>query len=152
MPVTRLFRFSLVAAVAMGCSADATTSPQLSAFVHSAAIRACGPADGPAVAIYLTPDPVGATEPSTPYVRVYVSVDQSELTAHPWPIGSTTQAAAWFQPDASTSVAAESGNMIVNSIDSDNTINGSIEIFFPDAGHIQTDFHAKWLTNSVPCV
>jgi hypothetical protein len=151
MSVTRLFRFSLVAAAAMGCSSDAT-SPKLSAFVYAAAVSTCGPADGPAVAIYLAPNPVGALEPTAPYVRIYVAVVPSELTAHVWPIGPRTEAAAWFHADGSTSEPAEGGYMIVNSVDSDNTINGSLEIFFPDAGHIKSEFHATWRPNTAMCV
>jgi hypothetical protein len=149
MSVTRLFRFSLVAVVAMGC--NDSTSPSLRGFVYSAASAQCGPADGPAVAVYLAPNPVGTVAPSAPYVRVYVAVQPSELTAHVWPIGSKTEAGAWFYSDGSTSELAESGYMIVNSIDSDNTINGSLEIFFPDAGHIKSEFHAKWLANNILC-
>ena len=115
-------------------------------------VSACGPADGPAVAIYLAPNPVGAIEPSAPYVRIYVAVVPSELTAHVWPIGARTEAAAWFHADGSTSEPAEGGYMIVNSVDSDNTITGSLEIFFPDAGHIKSAFSAKWLPNNALCV
>jgi len=150
MSVTRLVRFSLVAAAVMGCSSDAT-SPKLSAFVYSAAAATCGPADGPAVAIYLAPNPVDAIEPSGPYVRVYVAVQPSELTAHVWPINGKSEAGAWFHEDGSTSELAEGGYMIVNSVESDNSINGSLEIFFPDAGHIKSQFHAKWLPNHVLC-
>jgi hypothetical protein len=135
----------------MGCSSDAT-SPKLSAFVYSAAVSACGPADGPAVAIYLAPNPVGAIEPTAPYVRIYVAVEPSELTAHVWPIGARTEAAAWFHTEGSTSEPADAGYMIVNSVDSDNTITGSLEIFFPDAGHIKSAFSAKWLPNNALCV
>jgi hypothetical protein len=145
-----MLRLSLVAAFAMACSSDAV-SPPLRGFVYSAAAFACGPADGPAVAIYLAPNPVGSIEPSAPYVRVYVSVQAAQLTAHVWPIASNTEAAAWFHPDASTDELAESGYMIVSSVDSDNTITGSVDLRFPDAGHIKTAFSAKWHPNNILC-
>ena len=150
MPLTRMLRSSLVVAFAMACSSDAT-SPLFRGFVYSAAAFQCGPADGPAVAIYLAPNPVGSIEPSAPFVRVYVPVQLDQLTAHIWPIASNTEAGAWFHADASSSELAESGYMIVSSVDSDNTITGSVDLRFPDAGHIKTAFSAKWQPNNILC-
>lgn len=145
-----MLRSSLVVAFAMACSSDAT-SPLFRGFVYSAAAFQCGPADGPAVAIYLAPNPIGSIEPSAPFVRVYVPVQLDQLTAHVWPIASNTEAGAWFHADASSSELAESGYMIVSSVDSDNTITGSVDLRFPDAGHIKTAFSAKWQPNNILC-
>jgi len=150
MPLTRMLRSSLVVAFAMACSSDAT-SPLFRGFVYSAAAFQCGPADGPAVAIYLAPNPVGSIEPSAPFVRVYVPVQLDQLTAHVWPIASNTEAGAWFHADASSSELAESGYMIVSSVDSDNTITGSVDLHFPDAGHIRSQFRATWVPSHALC-
>ena len=148
MPVTRMLRLSLVVAFAMACSSDAI-SPVFRGFAYSAATAECGPADGPAVAIYLAPNPVGSIEPSAPFVRVYVPVQLDQLTAHVWPVN--TEAGAWFHPDASTYEMAETGYMIVSSVDSDNTVTGEVDLRFPDAGHIKTAFSAKWQPNIILC-
>jgi len=146
-----MLRLSLVVAFAMACSSDAT-SPQFRGFVYSAATAQCGPADGPAVAIYLASNPVGSIEPSAPFVRVYVPVQVDQLTAHIWPVaGTNAEAGALFHPDASTYEMAETGYMIVTSVNSDNTVTGSIDIRFPDAGHIKTAFSAKWQPNIILC-
>lgn len=150
MSVTRLVRFSLVAAAAMGCSSD-VTSPQLRDFVYSAAAAACGPADGPAVMVILAPKPVVELNPSAPFVNVYVPVGVNDLTAHLWAIGSNAEAGAWFQSDSSTSEIADSGHMIVSSVDADHTIHGSLDLQFPNAGRITTEFHAKWLASNFYC-
>ncbi len=150
MPLTRMLRSSLVVAFAMACSSDAT-SPLFRGFVYSAAAFQCGPADGPAVAIYLAPNPVGSIEPSAPFVRVYVPVQLDQLTAHVWPIASNTEAGAWFHADAFSSELAESGYMIVSSVDSDNTITGSVDLHFPDAGHIRSQFRATWVPSHALC-
>ncbi len=152
MPVTRMLRLSLVVAFAMACSSDAVSAP-FRGFVYSAAAFACGPADGPAVAIYLAPNPVGSIGPSAPFVRVYVAVQVDQLTAHVWPVaGTNAEAGAWFHPDASTYEMAESGYMIVSSVDLQNTITGSVDLRFHDAGHIKTAFSAKWQPSNVLCV
>lgn len=150
MPLTRMLRLSLVVAVAMACSSDTISAP-LRGFVYAAAAAQCGPADGPAVAIYLAPNPVGSIEPSAPFVRVYVPVQLDQLSSHVWPISKNTEAAARFHPDATTVEFAEAGYVIVNSVDSDNTVAGSVDLLFPDSGHIKTAFIAKWRPNNILC-
>jgi len=150
MSITRMLRLSLVFAFAMACSSDTISAP-LRGLVYAAATAQCGPADGPAVAIYLTPNPVGSIEPSAPFVRVYVPVQLDQLTAHVWPISTNTEAAAWFHPDASTYELAETGYMIVNSVDSESTITGSVDLHFPDAGHIRSAFRATWVPSHALC-
>jgi len=151
MSITRMLRLSLVVAFAMACSSDTISAP-LRGFVYAAAMAQCGPADGPAVAIYLTPNPVGSIEPIAPFVRVYVPVQLDQLTGRMWPIASgNTEAAAWFHPDASTYELAETGYMIVNSVDSESTITGLVDLHFPDAGHIRSQFRATWVPSHALC-
>jgi len=148
MPVTRMLRLSLVLFVAIACSSDAT-SPPFRSFVNAVAHAECGPADGPAVAIFLTPNAVGSVEPSAPFVRIYVAVQVAELAGRTW--NANTDAAALFYPDASNFEVAESGNMIVTSVDSNSTITGTVDLNFPDAGHIKTAFRATWIPIHALC-
>jgi len=144
-----MLRFSLVAVFAMACSSDSVSAP-LRGFMYSAVAAQCGPADGPAVAVFLAPSPAGANEASAPYVRVYVPVSVDRLTGV-WPIATNTEAAAWFHPNGSTYESADTGYMIVGSVDSDNTVTGSVDLRFPDAGHIKTAFRAKFRPNNILC-
>ena len=149
MPVTRMFCCSLVAVFAMACGSD-SVSPALGAFAYSSVAAQCGPADGPAAAVFLAPTQAGANGESAPYVRVYVAVSVNQLTGV-WPITTNSEAAAWLQSNASTSEVAESGFMIVKSVDSDNTVTGLVDLYFPDGGHIKTDFRAKFRPNVALC-
>jgi hypothetical protein len=151
MSMARMLRLLLVVAFAMACSSDTVSAP-LRGFVYSAAAFQCGPADGPAVAIYLAPNPVGSIEPSPPFVRVYVPVQVDQLTSHVWPISSAnTEAAAWFHRDGSTYELAETGYMIVTSVESDKTVSGSVDLRFPDSGHIRSVFRATWVPRDLIC-
>jgi hypothetical protein len=147
MSIARMFSCSLVAVFAMACGSN-SVSPALRGFAYSSVAAQCGPADGPAVAVFLAPTQEGANGQSAPFVRVYVAVPVSQL-AGVWPTNSS--ATAWFQSDASTSEAAESGYMFVSSVDSDNTVSGHVDLQFPDAGHIKTDFRAKFRPNVALC-
>jgi hypothetical protein len=149
MSVTRMFGCSLVAVLAMACSSD-SVSPAFRAFTYSSVAAQCGPADGPAVAVFLAPTQEGANGATAPYVQMYVAVSVNQL-AGVWPIATNSEAAASFHSDASTVEYAESGYMFVSSVDSDNTVTGSVDIQFPDAGHIKTDFRAKFRPNNILC-
>jgi len=149
MSVTRSFSCSLVAVLAMACSSN-STSPSLSGFAYSSVTPQCGPADGPAVAVFLAPTQEGANGASAPYVRVYVDVPVNQLTGV-WPIKTNSEAGAWFHPDAANSELAESGIMIVKSVDSDNTVTGLVDLYFPNGGHIKTDFLAKFRPMNMLC-
>jgi hypothetical protein len=149
MSLTRVFSCALVVVFAMACSSD-SVSPGSKAFAYSTVTPQCGPADGPAAAVYLAPSLAGATGESAPYVRVYVAVSVDQLTGL-WPITTNSNAAASFQSDASAYEVAESGYMFVRSVDSDNTVTGSVDLQFPNAGHIKTDFRAKFRPTSILC-
>jgi hypothetical protein len=149
MSVTRLFSCSLVAVLAMACSSDSTSAP-LRGFAFSSVTPQCGPADGPAVAVFLAPTQEGANGASAPYVRVYVDVPVNQLTGV-WPITPKSEAGAWFHPDATNSELAESGIMIVKSVDSDNTVMGLVDLYFSNGGHIKTDFLAKFRPMNMLC-
>jgi hypothetical protein len=149
MSVTRKFSCSLVAVFAMACSSD-SVSPAFRGFAYSSVAAQCGPADGPAVEVFLAPTQEGANGQSAPYVRVYVAVAVNQL-AGVWPTTTKSDAAAWFQSDASTSELAASGYMFVSSVDSDNTVTGYVDLQFPAAGQIKTDFLAKFRPNNILC-
>ena len=148
MPVTRMLRWPFVLALAIACSSDAT-SPLFRSFVNAVATAQCGPADGPAVAIFLTPNPVGSVEPSAPFVRIYVAVQVDQLTGRAWSV--VNEAGAWFHRDASNSEPAETGYLLVTSVDSENTITGTVDLSFPDAGHIKSAFRATWIPTHFLC-
>jgi hypothetical protein len=92
----------------------------------------------------------GANEAAMPYVRVFVPVSVDQLTGV-WPIATSSEAGAWFHKDGTTYEVAESGYMIVTSVDSDYTVTGSVDIRFPNAGQIKTVFRAKIRPNVALC-
>jgi hypothetical protein len=150
MSLIRVMSVSMVISFSLACAADGISGPPFR-FTHAAATFACGPADGPAVAIYLTPNPVTSLAPTAPFVRIYVAQSVNALAAGPWILaGSKAQGGAWFQSAASEEAAAI-GYMIVSSVSVDKTIEGTVDVTFPNAGRIQGGFHAVWVPNTVLC-
>ena len=117
-------------------------------FRSSSVAAQCGAADGPAVAVFLAPTQEGADGQSAPYVRVRAEVPVNQLQGV-W--STNSNATAWFQSDASTSEVAKTGYMFVSAVDSDNTVTGYVDLQFPNAGHIKTDFRAKFRPLNVLC-
>lgn len=146
MPVIRWSSFLVLVVFAMACS-DGIAAPP-TGYTHAAATFACGPADGPAVAIYLSPNPVTSLEPSGPYVRIYIDQSVEQVGGKAWAIGGSSPAAAWFQTSASNYEIATSGYIITSSVAADKTIDGTVDLTFPNAGHVHGGFHAEWISQA----
>ena len=152
MTVFRMARITMVVAVTMACQSDGV-SPLFRDFVYSAATRSCGPADGPATAIYLAPEPVGSIEPPKPFVRIYVAAAVEQLSGHAWQLSvGSSEGAAWLHSLDGSYETATSGYMIVSSVGSDRTVLGSVYLEFPDAGRVSGQFSATWIPGTVLCI
>jgi len=143
---------SLVVAAVIACSADGISIPK-SGLSHSFAQFACGPADGPAVAIYLTSS-ASAPSPEPPYVRVYIAESIDQLDGRPWGIGGpTSEAGAWFEAATGPGESATSGYIIATKkgTGTDAAIEGSLDLTFPRAGHVRAGFHAPVVPTNFRC-
>ena len=150
MSLTRMLRLAIVVAVVMACGPDSVAP--IRGFIYSAATFQCGPADGPATAIYLAPNPLASGVPSGPFVQVYVPVSLDQLSGHLWTVSEkNSEAAAWFHSITVDNAMATTGYMIVSSVGADKTIEGSVDLQFPDVGRIKTGFRAKWTQGTVLC-
>jgi len=150
MPLIRLISASMVISFSLACAGDGISAPPIG-FAHAVA----GPECGPAIAIYLARDPISGA-PSTPYVRIHLAQSLTAISGRTWTLaGTASDGYAWFQSAPSTgpqnynNELATGGYMIVNSVGSDNTIEGTVDLTFPNAGHIRGGFRAPWLLPNV---
>jgi hypothetical protein len=149
MSLIRRIGSLLVFAILLGCGSDTVLRPP-GGLNYSVAVSQCGPADGPAVAIFLTNDPAQKPNPSPPYVRIYIDLSNSALDGRQRSVaGSNAEAAAWFQLGIGPSVAADDGFVVAT--ESRDTIDGSVDLLFPQAGHIVGAFHAPLFPNQALC-
>lgn len=144
MSVIRWSSVSVLLAFAAACS-DGTGAPP-AGFRHAVATFACGPADGPAVAIVLSPTPGGALEPNAPAVRIFIIHPVEQIGGKTWPIGGASQANASFHSVGNTFENATTGYVITSSVSADKTVDGTVNLTFPNAGHIEGGFHAQWIS------
>ena len=140
----------IACAVAAACAPDRIPGPP-AGFDHATAMRECGPADGPAVAIYLAADSGPFLQPPTPYVLITVWQSLDRLGQESWGVGNEHgMAAAWFFSAPSNSQPATSGRVTVNLVDTTSTIQGSVDLMFPTVG-VSGGFRASWIPRTLLC-
>ena len=143
----------IVAGLALG-ACDASRIPGPPADLEFAAVtNTCGPADGPAVEIYLVPESMSALPAPTPYVRVMVWRSLEELDGQRWELtGPDSEGGAWHHPTANEFEIATYGVLVVNSISADSTVEGEVNLLFPSGRHVWGGFRAVWFSTNRGCI
>ena len=153
MSLTRLTRLLMVAVVVAACDSDNTIEPPFGSW-HAAATYECvGPLSESGVAIYLAGTEQQTAEPSPPYVRVIIREEVLEdLSGRTWAVAEPGAAAtAWSVMTGTDREVATSGQVRVNAVAPDNTIDGWVVLTFP-SGRVEQAFHARWLTPVQYCI
>lgn len=156
MSLSRLLGVCLPLVFFAACASEEVPGPAngLAArgLTYAAATRACGPADGPAVAIYLASGPVESLEPAAPYLRIYVWQPLDRLAGRSWVLtGSEPEGGAWLQSSATEYEIATRGTVTVTRVRPDSTVEGSADLTFPSTGRIRTGFRAVWVEQAMLC-
>lgn len=135
----------LVSASLTACPQDKITEP-ISNLPFATASPSCGPADGPAVEITLaaSDNPAG-----TPRANVAIYTSLASLTGR-WTLSPDVGVAS-YQTATGTGELARSGTVVIESVDAANTVTGTVQLVFPDAGMIRGRFRATWIARTVRC-
>jgi hypothetical protein len=151
MTTRRLVAIGTIVLAAGACTAEGILgSPD--APTYAVAAPTCGPADGPAVAIYLAEAPVDPMDPAPPYVRVVVWQPLDLLATRSWTLNDGDEgAAAWYYSGAQSSEVGASGEVRVTAVRADSTVEGTVELRFPVAGRVAGRFRATWVPLSLRC-
>ena len=135
--------------VLVACANDGLEPPR--GLSYAVAMRSCAPNDGPAVAIYLSAAPAPGQEPAPPYLNISVWQPLSALNGS-WSVSSNSpQAVASYYSSGTNFEAASEGTVTITSVSSDNTVTGSIDATFPNAGQVRGGFTARWLDRQILC-
>ena len=146
--IRRFWAFAPVAVLA--CGGGISAPPP--GFPNALAQHACGPADGPALAIYLAPEPAESPPPATPYVRVFIDQSVDQLDGRSWPVnGRESRGGARYQSGPDTFENATSGFVSASSASGGKVIEGTVNLTFPKAGHVAGGFRAPVFENSFLC-
>jgi hypothetical protein len=152
MAIRRLAIAWVILVVPLACNPPSGVPAPPVGLPHSAAAPGCGPADGPAIAIYLSATPLESLEPAAPYVRVDVWQSLEHLTERPWRVaGDNRDAAALHYSTATDYIVATGGVVTVNTVRADKTIEGSVDLSFGSARRVRGGFRAVWISRPVVC-
>ena len=142
-------------ALALGCASDSVLLPP-QGLKYAVAQATCGPADGPALLIFLTRNPTDGPSPEAPYVRIYIS-DATSVNGHALAVtGANAEANASFvTSDTPSKVVAEearNGSVVAAHSTADNSIDGVVDLSFATAGHLSGRFKAPLFPNNALCL
>ena len=152
MSLPRLTSLLMVAVIAAACDSD-SIEPPFGSWYAAATYECVGPLSESGVAIYLAGTPVQSPEPSAPYVRVIIREELLEdLSGRTWALAEPgTDATAWSVMTGIDREVATSGEVTVNTVASDNTIEGWADLTFP-SGRVAQNFRARWFPRVQYCV
>jgi hypothetical protein len=151
MTLIRRTGFAIVAVILSACSSDGIAAPP-PGFTNAAATSDCGPADGPAVAIYLASAELRSLppQPATPYIRIWLPRDLSELPGKTWTLaGAKSEVGVWLYTGATNPELASGGFVVIKSVEADNSIRGTMAVQFP-SGRVSGGFNATWIPQTGP--
>jgi hypothetical protein len=135
----------------LACGDDSAPLEPLSELPFAVATPSCGPADGPAVLIYLASTPIESLQPVAPFVQVNIWRSITELGAGSVvPISeSISDATAWFR-GSGVERQATGGEVGVTSRTT-TALAGSVDLRFADGPAVRGTFTAKWEPRQLLC-
>jgi hypothetical protein len=143
--VLRRIYLGLTACLVAACSDGSEPTEPVSGLPHAAASNSCGPADGPAVVIYLASMPIESLQPVAPFLQIHIWRSITELDA-----GSVirisesiSDANASFHGSGVEMKTANDGEVGVTS-KSTTVIAGYVDLRFPDGPRFRGTFSAAW--------
>ena len=142
-----------LALIACGTEPSDTPSAQpLPEFPFATASPDCAPWDGPAVAILLTA--TGDTLPpaAAPYLHIglYDTRDRLLRRTIRWPADAQVGGASWCV-DGDDCMAADSGIVRLEAIESDSVLPGRLRLVFPGGAVLDGSFRAIWRPRLAMC-
>lgn len=140
----------LLGALVLACSSDTVVGPG-GRFDHALARSTCGPADGPALVIYLASDPIPASGPSGEHVAVFIDGMADQFFGQRLSVSANSIVGASFRRTTDKFESATGGYVILNSGGVGNGLDGSLDLVFPSAGRVHGEFHSEWLPNISGC-
>jgi hypothetical protein len=142
---------ALLAATAT-CGRNGFPSEPPPGYSFAIAQRDCGPADGPALSIYLTPALVDAPYPPPPFIRIGVYETPADVVGRTWSWdASSSVAGAVMCASSSDCVTANSGSIAFGRFAADSSLVARMDVRFPDAHRVRGTVRGVWQSNTFLC-
>ncbi len=108
------------------------------------ALFTCGPTDGSAVEIVLAPSEEAAAALRPPYVSVAIWRARDDLAGRTWVLTDGRDGSATRHPSAASFEFATRATATVRQVAPDGTVEGTVDLTFPNAPRVRQAFRAPW--------
>jgi hypothetical protein len=148
----RLGRLLIAAVAILACSSGGTTNPP-AGFPHAQWTPQCGPADGPAVGLYLASTAIdGAEVPAAPYVHVMLFEAPSVLNGRTWSWEGDSQfGSARLCTRAQECTPASAVTVDMRSFGADSTLRAVVDLRFPGRDPVRGTVQAAHRPRTLLC-
>ncbi len=145
MPIARILTAAVATALLLAACSDASVPAPPAGYGFAYATPDCGPADGPAVRLFLLPQEVELWPPSGARVEVAVwrpatGLPGAEIS---WS-GATSLGWAGRCDDLGQCEAATDARVTFRGFAADSTLTGSLDLGFADGARVAGGFNAVW--------
>ena len=150
--MSRLSSLAFAICFTAACNNETPFEP-LSALPFAYATNNCGPADGPAVLIYLAAQSFELAQPVAPFVQINLQVSSSTLKAGDvFRVDDDDIFApnAYFHGSGVETSAARDGEIGITAF-SANLLSGYVDLEFPGGQTFRGSFMAAWQTRQLLC-
>jgi len=152
MPTARTLATAVAAAMLLAACSDASVPAPPAGYGFAYATPDCGPADGPAVRIFLVGEEAALWPPTGARLEVAVWRGAAELPGADlsWS-GATSLGWAGRCDDAGQCDAATDVRVQFRSFAADSTLTGSLDLGFADGSRVTGGFGATWHSATPIC-
>jgi hypothetical protein len=142
-----LRRVLIAIAALAACSSGGTTTPP-AGFPHAQWTPQCGPADGPAIGVYLASTTIDDGVPSAPYVHVMLYEAPAVLDGRTWSWEGDSQfGSARLCTTAQDCVPSSTVSIDIQSFGADSTLSARVDLRFagrdPVRGMVQATYRPR---------
>jgi hypothetical protein len=147
-----LILFALAMALP-ACDDDDPAAPgPVPGYPHAFAARACGPTDGPAMAIYLTTTEAG-DPPPVPYVQIYLTRSPAELEGRlwGWPGGEGVASASECTATGGACANSPYGVVSLGQFAADSSLELTVDLRRLNGERLVGRTTARWVSRELLC-
>jgi len=152
--LARILSASLLAFIAFASSTSCGRTPQANTahFPYAHVQEGCGPADGLALALYLTAKPARYEKYEEPFLMIQIIANLPKSAPHDYAIGASSRdMLASLCQSAGHCMAATSGTLHLTKFTQGKNVSGEYELHFQNGSIEKGQFDAAWCVVHFMC-
>lgn len=151
-PSWRVVLLPAMLLVPTGCDDPESPRP-LTEYPFAVATRTCGPADGPAMALFLSPGEINQVPAAPPYFQFYLTRDPAELEGRTliWPSADETVGAWECTVPGAACAKSPAGVISLGRFGPDSALTVAADLRLGSGERVRVRTTARWVSGSPIC-